>query len=121
MAESSHIENHEPRDDVISRAWVQVAHSGQEALEQYRESHPELVLMDLRLQDVDGWTLAPLMMAQRREPLPLFVAVSGLTEAEDLMRAREVGFEQHLSKPVEPTRLFGLIAQAFERRAPVLK
>lgn len=98
-------------------AWVEVAHSGQEALEHFREQEPELVLMDLNLPDIDGLALVRLMIAQQQGPGPFFVSVSGLSDPEDAARAREAGFHLHLVKPVDPSRLFEVCDQARGRRS----
>jgi PAS domain S-box-containing protein len=89
-------------------AWVQVARSGREALEGSRHWRPELVLMDLNLVDIDGFTLVDALIAQQGGSKPIYVAVSGSAEAEDRVRGERTGFDGYLLKPVDPQRLYEL-------------
>ncbi len=97
-------------------AWVQVARSGREALDRFRHWGPELVLMDLNLADVDGFTLVGALMAQQSGRQPLYVAVSGSAEAEQRVRSERTGFELSLLKPVDPQRLYELCDRVVAER-----
>jgi PAS domain S-box-containing protein len=99
-------------------AWVQVARSGREALDCFRRWRPELVLMDLNLVDIDGFTLVGALIAQQRGRPPLYVAVSGSAEAEDRVRSERAGFESCLLKPVDPRRLYALCDRVVSERPP---
>ncbi len=62
---------------------------------------PEIVLLDIGLPGMDGYEVA-----QRLRELPglrnvRLVAVTGYGRADDRLRAREAGFDAHLTKPVE--------------------
>jgi CheY-like chemotaxis protein len=97
-----------------------VAADGREALEMLATARPHLILCDLRMPDLDGFTLAERIRtdAQNRA-LPL-VAVTALSEPEDYLRTLEAGFDAHLPKPVEFDTLLTILsrfaAQARRRR-----
>jgi signal transduction histidine kinase/ActR/RegA family two-component response regulator len=84
---------------------ARIAASGQEALEIAAEHAPDVVICDIGLPDIDGYTLArklreiPALRATR------FVALTGYGQEEDVRRAHDAGFAVHLTKPVEPERL----------------
>jgi CheY-like chemotaxis protein len=45
----------------------------------------------------------------RRPELPL-VALTAFTRGEDAERARDAGFQHHVGKPVDPSRLVEIVA-----------
>ena len=89
---------------------ARIATSGQEALEIAAEHAPDVVICDIGLPDIDGYTLArrlreiPALRATR------FVALTGYGQEEDVHRAHDAGFAVHLTKPVEPERLRRVLA-----------
>jgi CheY-like chemotaxis protein len=74
---------------------------GLEALARLR---PEVALIDVGLPGIDGYELARRTRATGH-PVRL-VALTGYGLPDDHRRSREAGFDAHLVKPVEPTRLF---------------
>jgi CheY-like chemotaxis protein len=90
----------------ILKLWgheVETAHDGPGALEAARAYRPDAVLLDLGLPLMDGFETARRL---REEGLAkLLVAVTGFGAAEDRRRAKEAGFDTHLTKPVSPDAL----------------
>jgi len=78
---------------------------GLEALTRLR---PDVALIDVGLPGLDGYELARRTRAAGH-PVRL-VALTGYGLPDDLRRSREAGFDAHLVKPVEPKRLFEVIA-----------
>ena len=84
---------------------VQIAHGGAAAIEAARLAPPHLVLLDISMPGVDGYTVVRRLkqdLAFRDVP---FIAVTGLGREADRDRAREAGFNEHLVKPVSPEAL----------------
>src|SRR5688572_15599186 len=84
---------------------VQIAHGGAAAIEAARSGSPHLVLLDISMPGVDGYSVVRQLkqdLAFRDVP---FVAVTGLGREADRDRAREAGFNEHLVKPVSPEAL----------------
>ena len=82
---------------------VDVAHSGPEALELLSHGMPHVIFLDIGLPGLSGYEVA-----QRIRKLPLgdavhLIALTGWGTDEDKQKALEVGFSQHLTKPVDPT------------------
>ncbi len=93
---------------------VDVAFTGGAALESARRLPPDLVLCDIGLPGgMDGYAVARALRADPpRAPLHL-IALSGYGQEEDQRRARQAGFDRHLTKPVDPgvlTQLLGALA-----------
>jgi two-component system CheB/CheR fusion protein len=90
---------------------VRVAHDGSTAIAVARDYRPRVVLLDIGLPGMDGFEVA---RSLRREPEldgALLVAMTGYGQAEDRQRSKEAGFDRHLTKPVEPAVLYGLLGE----------
>lgn len=91
---------------------VEVAYDGISALEIARRFRPQVVLLDLTLPGKDGYEVARELRREICRDGTLLVAVTGLAQEEARRRALEAGFDQHLVKPVDPTELRQVLAQA---------
>lgn len=84
---------------------VHTAANGKEALQRAAELHPEIILLDLLMPDMDGFEVARRI---RREPWGkgvTIVALTGWGLDEHRRRSKEAGFDAHLTKPVDMAAL----------------
>jgi signal transduction histidine kinase/CheY-like chemotaxis protein len=95
---------------------VYEANSAQQALDVIDAEPIDLLISDIGLPDVSGWEL----MRQLRENHPDVrgIALSGFVTDEDRRRSLESGFVEHLSKPIELSRLLAAVEAAFAEPAP---
>jgi CheY-like chemotaxis protein len=85
------------------------AADGATGLRWFEEGHPHLVLLDMLLPDTDGYELFRRMrLIASRADVPI-LAFSGMLSAQDEARMAESGFDDVVSKPVEPSRLLQII------------
>jgi two-component system cell cycle response regulator DivK len=88
-----------------------IATDGFAALELAREHRPQLILLDLQLPKLDGWTVVKLL---RKEPwakqVPI-VAVSASATPGDEDKAIAAGCSAFLAKPYYPAALREVLAQ----------
>ncbi len=94
---------------VLSGHEVELAHSGSEGVQAARQFHPEVVLCDLGLPEMDGFAVATEL---RRDPATRdvrLIAVTGYGRDEDRRRSKAAGFDLHLTKPVDPGQLVRLL------------
>lgn len=75
---------------------------------------PNLVLLDLRLPDVDGYQLLEELQQQPHlQQLPIIV-ISGFAFQEEQQRALKLGARHYLVKPISLTKLIEVIeAEAY--------
>jgi two-component system CheB/CheR fusion protein len=78
---------------------VEVAYTGPSGIAKSRVYKPEVVLCDIGLPGMDGFEVARSFRADGALKDTRLVALSGYALPEDLQRAREAGFDQHLAKP----------------------
>ena len=90
---------------------VRVATDGTQAVAIATEFAPEVALVDLGMPRMDGFETARQIRAALGKQVVL-IALSGWGQDEDKRRAREAGFDHHLTKPADPDVLERLIAAA---------
>lgn len=85
---------------------VVVASNGQEALERAREHSPSLILLDMKMPVMDGWTFAAAYREWTAPRAPIVV----MTAAHDSRaRAAEIGADSFLAKPFDLDHLLDLV------------
>ena len=84
---------------------VSVAYDGLRALEALETFKPEIALLDIGMPGMDGYELARRIRSTQRGRDVLLVALTGWGQADDKKRAAEAGFDEHLTKPVDPDML----------------
>jgi CheY-like chemotaxis protein len=92
---------------------ARVAHDGAAALELFRASRPDIVLLDIELpHGMSGHEVALRIAREPGAERVMLVAVTGYGQQEDRERSREAGFHLHLVKPVDPRELERVLASS---------
>ena len=85
------------------------AHDGAAARARLRDQRPALVLLDLLLPDIAGFDLLrELRELPHGQDIPI-LAFSGMLSPHDQARLSEAGFDDVVSKPIEPSRLVQIV------------
>ena len=90
---------------------VHTAHDGETALKEATSFRPEIILLDIGLPGMDGYEVARRLRQEEGMHAMRLVAMTGYGQEEDRRRAEHAGFDQHLTKPVDPTELQELLAR----------
>jgi CheY-like chemotaxis protein len=89
---------------------ARAAYDGPDAIEKASSYRPDVIVLDVGMPRMDGYEAARRI---RNEPWSngvLLVALTGWGQEEDRSRARNAGFDHHLTKPASPEALVNLIA-----------
>jgi two-component system CheB/CheR fusion protein len=86
------------------------APDGHAALSAIRESVPDVALVDIGLPGMDGYEVARTLRTDHALGELILVALTGYGRDSDVLRAKEAGFNHHLTKPVRPEVLDQLLA-----------
>lgn len=95
------------------------AFNGQMALDMMANERPSLVLCDIMMPRMDGYTL----LQHTRSDVSLrtlpFIFLTARTSTEDRRRAKSIGIEDYLTKPFEPEELLVSVNNALRRAESV--
>ena len=94
----------------LSEHTVEVAYSGTDGVARARELKPEVVLCDIGLPGLDGYQVARALRADGALRDTCLIALSGYALPEDLRRAEQAGFDEHLAKPASLEKLEAKLA-----------
>ncbi|MBN1262034.1 MAG: GAF domain-containing protein, partial [Anaerolineae bacterium] len=96
---------------------VLLAASGMEALHIAREQHPDLISLDIRLPDLDGFEVLQLL---KREPQTEDIPVVVVSVVMDKDRGLRLGAVDYLTKPLDQERLVSVVDHILAKRDLVL-
>ena len=100
------------------KANVTAVASARAALEALNQSLPDIILSDVSMPEVDGYTLIRQIRAlpqERGGQIPA-IALTGYAEESDRQQAVTAGFQRHITKPVKLEELTEAIASLMVRR-----
>jgi signal transduction histidine kinase/CheY-like chemotaxis protein len=98
-------------------AEVATAASAVEALSKLQQSKIDVLVSDVGMPEHDGFELMRNVRAlgpAQGGSVPA-IALTAYASAEDRRKSLEAGFEQHVTKPVEPARFVAVVAQLARR------
>ncbi len=114
------VEDHEELWDFLSRRLrkrgfeVVLAHDGKQALEQVAAQIPDLVLLDMDLPIMDGWTVARTLRDQSNTT-PI-IALTAHAMSGDKEKAIAAGCDDYHAKPVDFSRLPNQVDEVLLKR-----
>jgi CheY-like chemotaxis protein len=79
-----------------------LASNGREGVECTRREHPDLVLMDVHMPEMDGYQAAALIRADPELDTTPIVAITADAMAGDRDEVLSAGFDGYISKPIMP-------------------
>jgi signal transduction histidine kinase len=89
---------------------VSVARDGLEGVALIESARPELALIDVGLPGIDGYEVARRVRAECIGGAVRLVALTGYGGADVKQAARDAGFDEHVTKPIEIDRLREVLA-----------
>src|SRR5262249_35502448 len=99
----------------LGQTEVHTATSGEQALREAPELHPEIVLLDLMMPEMDGFEVARRMRSQSWGRDVYLVALSGLGQEDHRRQSREAGFDRHVTKPADLAALKAVLRELPQR------
>ncbi|HYP26733.1 MAG TPA: ATP-binding protein [Blastocatellia bacterium] len=98
-------------------AEVKAVGSASEAFEVLEEWGPDLLVSDIEMPEEDGYSLIRRIRSSniKKARIPA-VALTAHARTEDRVRALSVGFQSHVTKPVDPAELIAVIASLTKHR-----
>ena len=123
MAKILLVEDHQEIWDFLSRRLrrrgydVVVAQDGREGLDKARSEAPDLVLLDMNLPIVDGWTVARTLKDESETRDIPIIALTAHAMAGDREKTLAAGCDDYHAKPVDFSQLVNQIESALTARS----
>ena len=89
-----------------------VVHNGREAINLARSEAPDLIVLDLMLPEVDGWTVCETVRKESDVPIIMLTARGA---EHDIINGLKMGADDYLTKPFSPAELVARIEANLRR------
>lgn len=115
MAKILLVEDNEMNRDMLSRRLIKrgfevvIAVDGQAGLDAARSDLPDLILLDMSLPVMDGWTAAGHLKGDDSTSAVPIIALTAHALAGDREKAMDAGCDDYDTKPIDLKRLLGKI------------
>ena len=117
------VEDHQEIWDFLSRRLkrrgheVTIAEDGQQGLDKARSDTPQLILLDMNLPVMDGWTVAQTLKADDSTKRIPIIALTAHAMSGDRDKAIAAGCDDYHAKPVDFSQLLNQIEAALTSRS----
>ena len=91
---------------------AKLAHTGPDGVQAADEWQPDVVICDIGLPGMDGFTVARRLRQAPSIAGVRLIALTGYGQKEDVANARAAGFDDLLVKPTDPAKLFDTLQSA---------
>ncbi len=88
------------------------AYRGMKALQEYRDSLPDLVLLDVMLPDINGFEVLEMLREISNVPVIMLTAKG---EEDDRVKGLELGADDYITKPFSPRELVSRVRAVLRR------
>jgi CheY-like chemotaxis protein len=117
------VEDNEMNRDMLSRRLIRkgyevlIAVDGGQGVEMAKSQAPDLILMDMSLPVLDGWTATRHIKADPATQAIPVIALTAHAMAGDKEKALEAGCEDYDTKPIELARLLDKMEALLKKKA----
>jgi DNA-binding response OmpR family regulator len=95
---------------------VQGAAGGLEGIKKVRELHPDLVLLDLMMPDMDGWEVYQQMKAEETtRDIPVIVVTAKAQSIDKVLGLHIAKVDDYIAKPFSPQELLASVEKVFSK------
>lgn len=96
---------------------VQGASGGVEGIRLIREKHPDLVLLDLMMPDMDGWEVYQQMKADPAlRDIPVIVVTAKAQNIDKVLGLHIAKVDDYIAKPFSPQELMDSVDKVFNKK-----
>ena len=98
-------------------ATAHIAHNGEDAIRLAADVRPDLILLDIGMPGMDGYEACRRLRANPSTAGAFIVALTGWGQDQDKERARQSGFDAHITKPADLNVVEKMLARVPPRSA----
>ena len=93
---------------------VLTASGGEEGLRKAYAAHPDVVILDIMMPVMDGWTVCQRLRQLCEKPIVMLTARSG---PRDIVKGLELGADEYVTKPCSLSELQARVRKALQHQA----
>jgi DNA-binding response OmpR family regulator len=97
---------------------VAQAFDGSAALEMVEQEQPDLILLDIRLPNVDGWEVLRTLRARPATEFTPVIVLTALSDNRHVAKGWTLGTDCYLTKPFKPDALLAMVNRFMELDQP---
>ncbi len=104
---------------ILSRRGFEIlgANGGKEGLESVRKNHPDLVLLDLMMPEMDGWEVYQQMKAdEATKDIPVIVVTAKAQSIDKVLGLHIAKVDDYIAKPFSPQELLASVDTVLGRK-----
>jgi len=95
---------------------VKGATGGMEGLKMIREEHPDLVLLDLMMPDMDGWEVYQQIKAdEKTKGIPVIVVTAKAQSIDKVLGLHIAKVDDYIAKPFSPQDLLNSVERVLQK------
>ena len=91
---------------------VAIAYTGLKGIEKFREVQPSLILLDVMLPEMDGWSVCRTIRSESKVPI---IMLTDKSETEDKVTGLKQGADDYITKPFEMKEVLARIEAVLRR------
>ena len=91
---------------------TKIVNDGEEALREFASFHPDLIILDLMLPEVDGFDICRQVRQEKNTPI---IMVSAKKDDIDKIRGLGLGADDYMTKPFSPSELVARVKAHMDR------
>ncbi|TMU84453.1 response regulator transcription factor [Bacillus sp. BHET2] len=91
---------------------VSTAFNGKEAIERYETFHPDIVVLDIMMPEMDGWQVAEKIREDHDTPI---IMLTALGQEKDRIYGLTIGADDYVTKPFSPRELLLRVKNVLRR------
>ena len=93
------------------------ARNGAEAVDIGRREQPDLIILDVRMPELDGYGAARALRAAALDPRPSILMLTAMGQEADIARGFEAGADDYFIKPFSPVALLNKVYEMLDAAA----
>lgn len=97
---------------------VDVASDGRMALDKALSQPPDLVLLDVMMPDMDGFSVAATLRSRPETAHTAIIMLTARGSADDLAQSQALGVKEHFIKPFSPLHLLRTVYEILDNAPP---
>jgi len=96
---------------------VKGATGGQEGLKMIQTDHPDLILLDLMMPDMDGWEVYQQLKAdEKTKHIPVIVVTAKAQSIDKVLGLHIAKVDDYIAKPFSPQELVDSIEKVLQKK-----